>query len=117
MASYVESTLLRRDVAGDERYRHVDVEQDAALQAVHVIVSFNPAVVAAGLVGERQLLDQPVLSQQMERAIDRSVADVWVAAPHTLKDLSGGQMRLRLADLLEDRRALRRVLESLSWHN
>ena len=59
----VESTLLRRDVQRHQGDRNVDVEQHAALQAVHVIVPFDTPVVPACLVREGQLLDQPVLRE------------------------------------------------------
>jgi len=36
----------------------VDVEQEAAMRAVHVIVTIRAAIVPAGLIREGQFLDQ-----------------------------------------------------------
>ena len=112
----VESALLRGDVARDQGHRDVDVEQHAALQAVHVVVPLDAPVVAAGLVGERQLLDQAVLRQQVQRAIDRAVGDARIAPPHALEDLARGQVALRPAHLVEHFRPLRCVSKSLPRH-
>ena len=105
----VEPALLRGDVPRDQRDRHVDVEQHPAAQAVHVVVPLDAAVVAARLVGEGQLLDQPVLGQQVQRAVDGAVGDLRIAPAHALEDLAGGQVRLRRLDLVEDHRPLRRL--------
>ena len=71
----VESALLLGDVPRDQRHRHIDIDQHAAAGAMDVIVALDAVVVAAGLVGEGQLLDQAVLGEQMQRAIDGAVGD------------------------------------------
>lgn len=65
MAIDVETALFRRHVQCHQGNRDVDVEKDAALQAMHVIVPFDTPVVPACLIRERQLLDQAVLREQV----------------------------------------------------
>ena len=65
MAVDIEPTLLRGHVHGHESNGDVDIEQHAAGLAMHVIVPLHPAVVATGLVGEGQFLDQPMLREKM----------------------------------------------------
>jgi hypothetical protein len=112
----VESALFRRDVECHEGDGNVDVEEHAALQTVHVVVPLDAPIVAAGLVGERQLLDQSVFRQQVQRAIDRAIGDARVTPPHALKDLARGQVALRATHLVEDFRPLRCVSESFPSH-
>ena len=45
---------------------HVDVEQHAALQTMHMVVSVDATVVTTRLIRERQLLDKAMLSQEMQ---------------------------------------------------
>jgi hypothetical protein len=113
----VESALLGRDVECHQGDRDVDVKEHSALQAVHMVMPFDTPVVPACLVGEGQLLDQPVLGQQMQRAVDRAVGDAWVATPHTLENLARGQVALRETHLIEHFRPLRCISESLPWHH
>ena len=113
----IESALLCRDVQCHKGDRDVHVEEYSAFQAVHVVVPFDTPVIAAGLIGEGQLLDQPVLRQQVQRAIDRAVRDARVAPPHALEDLARGQVALRAAHLIEHFRPLRCISESLPWHH
>ena len=60
----VEPTLLRSNVPGNQRHRDIDIDQHAALQAMHVIVPLHAGVVAAGLIGERQFLNQAVFANR-----------------------------------------------------
>jgi hypothetical protein len=83
---------------------------------VHVIVPFDTPVVPAGLIRKRQLLDQAVLREEVQRAVDRAVGDAWVTPPHALEDFARGQVALRPADLFKDFRPLRCVAESLPGH-
>ena len=117
MTLNIESALLRGHMHGHQRNGNVDIEQHAAGLAMHVIVPFHPPVVAAGLVGKRQFLDQPMFREQMERAIDRAVPDVWITTTDSLEDLPGGEMRRRLPDNLQHGRTLSCVLEPLTWHD
>ena len=112
----VESALFRRDVQRHQGNRDVDVEEHPTLQAVHVIVPFDSPVVSACLVRERQLLDQPVLREEVQRPVNRAVADTWIASSHALEDLAGGQVALRPAHDLEDLSPLCCVTESLPRH-
>ncbi len=112
----VESTLFRRHVKRHQGDRNIDVEEYPTLQAVHVIVPFDAPVVAACLIRERQLLDQAVLRQQVERAVDRAVGDAGVAPPYALENLARGQVALRSAHLFEHLRPLGCVSVSLPGH-
>lgn len=100
-----------------EGNRDIDIEQYSARLAVHMVVPLHPAVVAAGLVGESQFLDQPVLGKKVERAVDRAIPDMRVSTADTFKNLPGGEVRFRQTDDLEDCGALRCVLEPLTWHD
>jgi hypothetical protein len=112
----VESALFRRHVQRHQGNRDVDVEEHPTLQAVHVIVPFDSPVVPACLISERQLLDQPVLREEVQRPVNRAVADAWVASSHTFEDLARGQVALRPAHDLEDLSPLCCVSESLPRH-
>jgi hypothetical protein len=112
----IESALLCRDVQRHKGDRDVDVEEHSTFQAVHVVVPFNTPVISAGLIGEGQFLNQPVLREQVQRAVDRAVGDARVAPPHALEDLARGQVALRPAYLVEHLRPLRCVSESLPRH-
>ena len=112
----IKSALLGRDVASDESDRNVDVEQHPTLQAMHVIVSIDPAVIATSLIGERQLLNQAVFCEEMQRAVDRSVSDPRFTPPHTLEYFAGSEMTIGRPDFVQDFDPLRRVLESGSNH-
>jgi hypothetical protein len=112
----IESALFRRHVERHQRDRDVDVEEHAAFQAMHVIVPFDTPVVPTCLIRERQLLDQPMFGQQVQRPIDRAVRDAGVAPSYALKDLARGQVALRPAYLVEHFRPLRCVSESFPGH-
>ena len=117
MAADVETALLRRHMKRHQRDRDVDVEEHAAVQAVHVIVPFDTPVVPARLVRERQLLYQSVFREQVQRPIDRAVRDAGVAPSYALKDLARSQVALRPAYLVEHFRPLRCVSKSLRGHS
>lgn len=114
VAVNVKPTLFRGNVTGNKGHGHVNVQEHAALQAVDVIVPFDPAVVAAGLIGEGQLLDQPVFRQQMQRSINGAVANVRVAAAQPFENLARCQVPIGSSHLVKDRRTLGRVLEPLA---
>jgi hypothetical protein len=116
MTVNVESALLGCHMHGHERDGNIDIKQHPACLAVHVIVPLHPAVVATRLVSKRQFLDQPMLRKQVERAIDRSVSNVRIAATDTLENLPRGEMGFRLADSLQHGDSLSCVLEPLTWH-
>jgi hypothetical protein len=83
---------------------------------VHVVVPLDAPVIPAGLIRERQFLDQSVLGEQVQRAVDRAVGDSRVTPPDALEDLARRQVALRPAHLVEDFRSLRCMSESLPWH-
>lgn len=117
MAVDIEPALLRGHVHGHECNGDIDIEQYAARLAMHMVVPFYPAVVAAGLISEGQFLDQPMLGKEMKRAVDRPVPDMRIMTPDALEDLPSGEMRRRLADGLENRCALGCIPETLTWHD
>ena len=90
----IEPALLRGHVHGHEGNGNIDIKQHAASLAMHVVVPFYPAVVAAGLVSKGQFLDQPVLRQQVKRAVNGAVSDVRIAPADMLENLPCGEMRL-----------------------
>jgi hypothetical protein len=112
----VESALLRRDVECHQGDWNVDVEEHSAFQAVHVVVPFDTPVIPTCLIGESQLLDQPVFREQVQRAVDRAVSDARVSPPHALENLARRQVALRPAYLIEHFRPLCCVSESLPRH-
>jgi hypothetical protein len=116
VAADIEPALLGGDVSGDQGYRNVHVQQHSAFKAVDVIMPVDSPVIAARLVGKRQLLDETVRGQQVERSIHRAVANAGVTPAHTLENLARGQMRIGFANLFEDFRPLRCVSESISGH-
>jgi hypothetical protein len=63
---------------------------------VDVIMPVDSPVIAARLVGERQLLNETVRGQQVERSIHRAVANAGVTPAYTLENLARGQMRIGL---------------------
>jgi hypothetical protein len=103
MTGDIKSTLFRCHVARDQRNRDINVEKDSALQAVNVIVPLDAGVIAAGLISKRQLLNQAMLGQEMQCAIDRAIANAWILTAHALEDLTRGQMRLSVTNHIEDR--------------
>jgi hypothetical protein len=112
----VKSALLRRHVKRHQGDWDVDVEEHSTLEAMHVIVPFDTPVVAAGLIRERQLLDQSVLREEVQRPVDRAVGDAWVAPTYALEDLARGQVALRPTNLFEHFGSLCCVSESLPRH-
>jgi predicted HTH domain antitoxin len=117
MTGDVKSALLRRHMPRDQRHRHVDVEQHSTAQAMHVVVPLHAAVVPARLIGKRQLLDQSVLGQQMQRPVYRPIRDPRIAPPHPLEDLTRRQVPLRTPDLLQHLRPLGCVAKPLPGHD
>lgn len=77
---------------GHERYGHVNIQQHTACLAVHVIMPLYPAVIATRLISKGQFLNQPMLCQEVQRAVDRPVPNVWVSTTDTLEYLPGGEM-------------------------
>jgi hypothetical protein len=116
MACYVESALFGRDMARNERNRHVHVEQHAALQTMHMVVPVDATVIATRLISERQLLDETVLSQEMKCSVDRAIGDPRVMTPDPFEDLAGRQMSLRRTNFEQNFGPLRRVFEPGSDH-
>ena len=112
----VESALFRRHVERHQGNRNINVQEYPALQTVHVVVPLDAPVIPAGLIRERQFLDQSVLGEQVQRAVDRAVGDARVTPPDALEDLARRKVALRPAHLVEDFRSLCCMSESLPWH-
>src|SRR5687768_16323822 len=83
-----EAGLLGRNLAREEHFRHVDIDEDAARCAADVVVAVSALVEAAGLVTEWEFEDQAALSKQVQRAIDGSVGNRWITSMDALKDLT-----------------------------
>src|SRR3954447_3916133 len=66
MAFDREAGALLSNMGGHERHRNFDIKNDAAIGAVDMVMALGPAVIAAGLIGERQFLDQAMFDQQMQ---------------------------------------------------
>ena len=112
----VESALLRGNMERHQCDRNVDVEEHSTLEAMHMVMPFDTPVVPACLIGEGQLLDQPVFRQQVQCAVDRAIGDARVAPSHALEDLARGQVALRLAHLIQHFCPLCCISKSLPGH-
>jgi hypothetical protein len=112
MTRDIESALFSRNVASDECHGNVDVEEHSALETVNVVVPLDSAVIAAGLIGERQLLNEAVLRQEVERSVDRPIGDSWVPSTHSLKNLAGSEMSFRDPNFIQNFGPLDRVFEA-----
>jgi hypothetical protein len=106
-----EPTPLFGHVASDQCDWHLDIGEVAAGRTEHMVVAIFSPIVSARLIGKRQLLDQPMLRQEMKRAVDSPIRDLRVFAANPLKDLSGGQMPFRRLDFRQDHCPLRRLAE------
>ena len=101
--------LFLGDVAGNQRDRDIDIRQQPAVGAADVVMAVDALVEAAGLIGERQLLDPPVPRQQVQGAVNGAVGDAGLAPAHPLEDLAGRQVTIGYLDLVEDDRPLRGI--------
>lgn len=107
MPDDLEPTSLLGNVPRHQGFGHFDIDQRATDRTVDMVMSFAPAVIPAGLIGKRELLDETVLGQKVERAIDRSIPDTRIAPPHAFENLSGCQVAIGLSYRLENHCALR----------
>jgi len=87
-----EPGSLFGDVSSHKGHWNLDIEDDATGSAMDVIVSLGASVVPAGLIREREFLDQAVLDKEVQRAIDRAVANPGITLTDALEDLGGGQV-------------------------
>jgi hypothetical protein len=87
-----EPGSLFGDVSSHKGHWYFDIEDDATGSAMDVIVSLGASVVPAGLIREREFLDQAVLDKEVQRAIDRAVANPGITLTDALEDLGGGQV-------------------------
>lgn len=102
---------------GNERFRDLDIDQFTANRAVHMIVPFDPGVVATGRIGKCEFLDLAMLRQQVKRPVHSSVGDARVLPPNALENLTRGQMIMRFKNGIEDHQSLGRVSVCLcSFH-
>lgn len=84
------------------------IQNHAALGAVNMVVALCPSVVTAGLIRKRQLLDQTMFDEEVERSVDRAVADLRIAGTYALEDRGRRQVLLGTLDDFEDQGALSR---------
>lgn len=106
-----EPTPLFSDVASDQRDWHVDVGEVSARGAQHVIVTFHSRVVPTRFIGKSQLLDQPMLSKEVQRPVHRSVRNLRIATTDSLEDFPGSQVPLSRLNFSQDHRPLRGLSE------
>jgi hypothetical protein len=104
-----ESRLLFGYMGSHQGDRNIDIVNEAATLTMNVVVAVGTLVEAAGLIGEREFLDQVMLRQEVKRAVNGAIRDGRVPAPDTLEDLTGGKMPLRVLDLGQDDRSLRGI--------
>ena len=120
-----ESTLLLRNVPGDQRHWHINVDEQAARFTKNVIVAIGPGIISARLIRERQFLDHSVPGEQVQRSIDRAIGDPRVALAHAFENLAGSQVAISLLHNQADRlplccltkRRFHRVAASLDQHD
>ena len=91
-----EPALLFGDVPRDQRHWHIDIEQQTAAFARHMVVAIGPGIVATGLIGEGELLDQTMLGEEMQRSINRAIGDPGIALAHALEDFASRQVAVSL---------------------
>lgn len=97
-----EAGLFGRDLPGEERLRHIDIDELAAGGTANMVMTVGALVEAAGLVAEWEFEDQAAFGEEMERAVDGAVGDRWIAGVDTLKDLAGRQVTIGPLDGFED---------------
>lgn len=125
MTGHGKSGLLLRDVRRQQGNRHIDIHEHTTFGAMDMVVSFDALVETACLVGEGQFLNQAMLGQEMERAVDGAIGYRWIPSPHALENLSRGKMPSRGLDLgLDDRplsgvaiRCLRSQSHCVTFHS
>ena len=101
-----EAALLFRHMPGDQRYRHIDIDQEAASRAIDMIVTIDTGIVTARLVCEAELLNLAVPRQQVQRPVDGAVSDARIALAHPFENLTGREVRFRLLHDRENHRPL-----------
>jgi len=108
--------LLFGHLPGQDRDRHIDIDQLTANDAVDVVMSISTPVEPRGVVTEREFLDQPALCQEMQRPVNRAVRDRRLLAPHALEDPARSQMPHGILHLGEGRQSLRCQAKSALKH-
>jgi hypothetical protein len=101
-----EPGSLFGDVGGHEGHGDFDIEDDTTGGAMDVVVSLGAPVVPAGLIREREFLDQPMLDEEVQGAVDRAIADFGITLTDTLKDLGGSHVLLGRLHNIQNKRAL-----------
>lgn len=104
-----EPRALFGDVCGHESDRNIYIHDNAALVTVDVVMAIDPFVEAAGLIGEGELLNEPVLGKQVQCSIDGAVGDGGILPTHAFKDLACSEMPIVGLDLGEDNGTLRGI--------
>lgn len=84
--------LLGSDLLCEQGTWHIHIGKMSADGAVHVVVPVGASVKATGLVAERKLQNDPVLGQQVERSVDRSIGDRGILGTYPLENLAGSHM-------------------------
>lgn len=114
MAFDGEPGALFGDMGSHQGHGNFDIEDDAAGGAMDMIVPLGPPVVARGLIREGEFLDQAVLDEEMEGAVDGAIADPGITLTDALEDFSGGQVFIGGLDDTEDEGTLCSGAEALA---
>lgn len=67
-----------------------------------MIMTICALIESAGLIGKCEFLNQLVLGQQVQRAINGAICNRWVSLLHSLEDFTCGQMTIGSFYLLQD---------------
>jgi hypothetical protein len=102
-------TDLDRGLSNDVgRRRRDSIDEITATDAQGVIVSIDSTVESAGMVAERQLQDDAVIGEGVERVVDCAEGDTRQHGPHALEDIGGARMVVAGPHGIEDRLTLGR---------
>jgi hypothetical protein len=104
-----EPTPLFGDMAGDQCDRHLDIDEVTARRTEHMIVAISPTIISTCLISKRQFLDQPMLREEVQRAVDRAIGNFRISAANPFEDLASREMPIGCFDLCQNHRPLRRL--------
>jgi len=114
MAFDGKTTALFGDMGSHQGHGNINIEDDSAGGAMDMIMALGPAIVATGLIRKGEFLDQAMFDEEMERAVDRAVADLGITLTDALEDFGGGQVFIGGLHDVEDKRTLGGGAEALT---
>jgi hypothetical protein len=98
----LKAGLLRGNLAREEDFRHINIDEDAADRAADVVVTIGAFVEAARLISEWKLENQTAFGKEMQGPVDGPIGDRWVTSVDALEDFTGGQVAVGTFDGFED---------------